>query len=86
MKTRHVVASFIGLFALPLLCVAQNAEEAAPADPEDAIIRLDPNAEGLDVWSQMRDTSNDAEREPSLVPVGRLRRPGVLSFFGLPLA
>ena len=40
MKTRHVVASFIGLFALPLLCVAQNAEEAAPADPEDAIIRL----------------------------------------------
>ena len=86
MKTRHVVASFIGLFALPLLCVAQNAEEAAPADPEDAIIRLDPNAEGLDVWSQMRDTSNDAEREPGLVPVGRLRRPGVLSFFGLPLA
>ena len=86
MKTRIALATCVSLFALPLLCVAQNEGESTAADPEDAIIRLDPNAEGLDVWSQIRDTSNDAEREPGLVPTGRLRRPGVLSFFALPLA
>jgi len=39
MKSRLVVASCIGLLALPLLCVAQNEEETAPAD---TIIQLDP--------------------------------------------
>ncbi len=86
MKTRLAVATLFGLFALTLLCAAQDEEQAAPNDPEDAIIRLDPNAEGLDVWSQLRDTSEDAQREPGLVPISRLRRPGVLSFFSLPLA
>jgi agmatinase len=86
MKTRLAVATFVGLFALPLLCAGQDEDEATPADPEDAIIRLDPNAEGLDVWSQLRDTSEDSGREPGLIPVGRLRSPGVLSFFQLPLA
>jgi agmatinase len=86
MKSRVVFATVLGLFALPLLSAAQDEEAAAPMDPEDAIIRLDPNAEDLDVWSQLRDSSEDAEREPGLIPVGRLRRPGVLSFFQLPLA
>ena len=83
MKNSLFVAVLSSLVALPVVCMAQD--ESA-VDAEAAIIRLDPNAEGLDVWSQLRDTSNDAQREPGLIPTGRLRRPGVLSFFSLPLA
>jgi agmatinase len=83
MKNSFFVAVLSSLAALPVVCMAQDD---TAVDAEAAIIRLDPNAEGLDVWSQLRDTSNDAEREPGLVPTGRLRRPGVLSFFSLPLA
>lgn len=74
------------LLVLPPIAAAQDEDGTARPDPEDAIIRLDPDAEGLDVWSQLRDTSNDAQREPGLIQTGRLRRPGVLSFFGLPIA
>lgn len=83
MKNSFFVAVLSSLVALPVVCMAQD--ESA-VDAAAAIIRLDPNAEGLDVWSQLRDTSNDAQREPGLIPTGRLRRPGVLSFFSLPLA
>lgn len=83
MKNSFFVAVLSSLVALPVVCMAQD--ESA-VDAEAAIIRLDPHAEGLDVWSQLRDTSNDAQREPGLIPTGRLRRPGVLSFFSLPLA
>lgn len=86
MRTRIAFITSIGLVALPLLATAQDADRPGQADPEAAIIRLDPNAEGLDVWSQLRDTAGDAQREPGLIPTGRLRRPGVLSFFSLPLA
>lgn len=86
MRTRIAFITSIGLVALPLLATAQDDDRPGQADPEAAIIRLDPNAEGLDVWSQLRDTAGDAQREPGLIPTGRLRRPGVLSFFSLPLA
>ena len=86
MRKRIAFISCIGLVVLPMLTTAQDDDAPEPADPEAAIIRLDPNAEGLDVWSQLRDTSADAAREPGLIPTGRLRRPGVLSFFSLPLA
>jgi len=86
MRARLVFAMAFGLLSLPLMCAAQGDEKEAPVDPEDAIIRLDPDSEDLDVWSQVRDTSEDPEREPGIIQVGRLRRPGVLSFFGLPLA
>ena len=56
------------------------------ADPEDAIIRLDPNDPGIDPWNQLRDNSNDVERIPGLIRTGRLWEPGVRSFFGLPIA
>ncbi len=56
------------------------------ADPEDAIIRLDPNDPGIDPWNQLRDNSNDVERIPGLIRTGRLWEPGGLSFFGLPIA
>ncbi len=86
MRIRVSIATILSLCALPLLCTAQAEQEAEPVDPEAVIIRLDPNAENLDVWSQLRDASEDADREPGLIPTGRLRRPGVLSFFSLPLA
>lgn len=85
MKRNHALVAFFSLCALPFHGQTQE-EESQPVDPEAAIIRLDPNAEGLDVWSQLRDTSKDAQREPGLIQTGRLRRPGVLSFFSLPLA
>ncbi len=86
MIKRTALAATAVLCSLPLTCGAQDEGDAQPNDPEAAIIRLDPNAENLDVWSQLRDTSNDAAREPGLIPTGRLRRPGVLTFFQLPLA
>jgi len=86
MKTSILVATLFALSTLPVVCVAQDDAEAAPVDPDEAIIQLDPNDPSLDPWSQLRDTADDAKREPGLVPIGRLRRPGVLSFFALPLA
>ena len=48
--------------------------------PESGLIRLDPNAEGLDPC-RPRDISQDPKREPG--PIGAN---GALSFFGLPIA
>jgi agmatinase len=55
--------------------------------PEEATIRLDPDDSGIDPWSQLRDSSRDAQREPGLIQATRLTwQPGVLSFFNLPIA
>ena len=78
-------SAILVLFGMPLVGFGQESDDDA-VDPELAIIRLDPDAEGLDVWTQLRDTADDPEREPGIVPIGRLRRPGVQSFFSLPLA
>jgi agmatinase len=48
--------------------------------PDYAVIRLDPNAPGLDPC-RPRDTSKDPKREP-----GPINANGALTFFGLPLA
>ncbi|MCG8414082.1 MAG: agmatinase family protein, partial [Pseudomonadales bacterium] len=40
----------------------------------------------FDLWSQLRDTSDDPAREPGPIFPGRLRNPGVQSFFQLPIA
>ena len=61
-------------------------EELAGVDPDDEVIRLDTTDEERDPWSSLRDTTNDAGREPGLVQVGRLGRAGVRTFFGLPVA
>jgi len=58
----------------------------AGSDPDDAVIKLDTSDENRDPWSSIRDTSGDAQREPGLIQIGRLWRPGVRSFFGLPVA
>ena len=72
--------------SLVIFSVPGAGQDTLPADPEDAIIRLDPDAASLDVWSQLRDTSGDADREPGLIQIGRLNIPGVQSFFDLPVA
>ena len=65
---------------------AQGEEQAAEVDPELAIIRLDPNAEDLDLGSGLRDTSEDPAREPGPFHIGRFQFPAIHSFFGLPVA
>ena len=59
MTSRFVVATLFCLLALPLVCAGQDQDAA---DPEDAIIRLDPNDPSLDPRSRLRDTAEDAER------------------------
>lgn len=77
----------LGLLAtLVFSNVVLAQDPLAGIDPDDEVIHLDPSDEQRDPWSQLRDTSNDAEREPGLMPVGRLWNPGVQSFFRLPLA
>jgi hypothetical protein len=46
MNSRFVFVTFGALLVLPIPGVAQD-EEVTPVDREDAIILLDPNAEGL---------------------------------------
>ena len=61
-------------------------DDMAGVDPDDAAILLDTNDEERDPWTSIRDASDDAQREPGLIQVGRLGRPGVRTFFGLPVA
>ncbi len=63
-----------------------DAQDEAAAVPDEAIIRLDPDAENLDLWSGLRDTSEDPAREPGPIHVGRFRRPAIPTFFRLPVA
>ena len=86
MRKQLVWIAPILVLLLSRLSFAQDEPLADTADPEAAIIRLDPNAPSLDLWGQLRDTDDDAQREPGLIQIGRLRSPGVRSFFGLPVA
>jgi formimidoylglutamase len=83
-----VTKSHFWIISVPLLILSLPgaAQDSPSADSEDAIIRLDPDAPNLDVWSALRDTTNDVQREPGLIQIGRLNIPGVKSFFGLPVA
>ena len=77
------------LFLAPLLAyfsVSAQEEPLAGVDPDDEVIYLDTSDERRDPWDQLRDTDDDAAREPGLIQIGRLGRPGVRSFFGLPVA
>jgi len=76
---------------LPLICLlwatgGYAQDEMAGVDPDDSVIQLDTTDETRDPWSQLRDASDDANRDPGLIQIGRLRQPGVRSFFGLPVA
>ncbi len=61
-------------------------QDEPEVDPELAIIRLDPNAENLDLWSELRDTYEDPVREAGPFYINRFDQPAVHSFFGLPVA
>ena len=58
----------------------EQPEEQEVVTSADTIIRLDPNAEDLEVWKE-RDISEDPPREP-----GPIKTFGPLTFFGLPIA
>jgi hypothetical protein len=77
---------FFATSLLVLTGVSVAQDEMAGVDPDDEVIILDTTDENRDPWSSLRDTSDDAEREPGLIQIGRMGRPGVRSFFGLPLA
>lgn len=66
--------------------VAQEDKPLTVVDPDDRFIPLDTEDENRDPWSLMRDMSMFPDREPGLIPTGRLWQPGVKSFFGLPIA
>lgn len=71
---------------------ASIAQEPAPQGAEDerAVIRLNPDDPTLDVWSQVRDPSNDPARTPGPINiqrlVGGLGWHGIPTFFMLPVA
>jgi agmatinase len=61
-------------------------EDLAGVDPEDEVIHLDATDEDRDPSSGRRPDDMDAGREPGVMWIGRTFRPGVKSFFGLPVA
>lgn len=56
------------------------SQQPSQLPPNDVVIRLDPNATGLDPC-RPRDTSKEPKREP-----GPINANGALTFFGLPVA
>ncbi len=81
-----ISATCISLVACAVVTHAFAQDPMAGVDPEDEAILLDTTDEDRDPWSALRDTDSDADRQPGLIQIGRLRRPGVRSFFGLPVA
>ena len=81
-KIAQLTVSLAALFSM----VVFAQDEMAGVDPDDAVILLDTTDEDRDPMSSLRDTADDAERDPGLIQIGRLGRPGVRSFFGLPVA
>ena len=73
------------LLLIPGLAAGQE-QPLKVVDPEDRYIPLDTDDENRNPWEAMRDRREFPDREPGLIPVGRLWAPGVKSFFGLPLA
>ncbi|MBJ90011.1 MAG: arginase [Woeseia sp.] len=81
---KHIYWTLLGSFWLLTVTAAQD--ELAGVDPDDEVIYLDTSDERRDPWSSLRDTDKDAKRDAGLIQIGRLGRPGVRSFFGLPVA
>ena len=75
----------VPLLLLPAPLLAQDYTPGAFED-NDGEIPLNPADPSYDLWSQLRDSSNDPAREPGPFYPGRLRSAGVQSFFQLPIA
>ena len=84
MRILKILTLVSGLLLTGLI-VAQE-QPLKVVDPDDRFIPLDSDDEYRDPWVAMRDEREFPDREPGLIPVGRLWQPGVKSFFGLPLA
>lgn len=79
------LASLLLLGIVPFIIVAQE-QQSGQQNNDQAVIQLNPDDPYLDPWSVLRDTTNDPKREPGPFYAGRLRNPGVLTFFQLAVA
>lgn len=77
---------FAAFLALPVIFVI--AQEFTPSvfEREDGLIPMNTEDPSFDLWSQLRDTSGDPEREPGPFYPGRMNAFGVQTFFQLPIA
>ncbi len=79
--------SLIVLAALiPIWVVIGQDFTPSVFDRNDGSIPMNTQDPSFDLWSQLRDASNDPGREPGPFYPGRLNSAGVLSFFKLPIA
>ena len=77
---------FAGFLALPVMFVAAQDFTPSVFEREDGAIPMNTDDPSYDLWSQLRDGSDDPQREPGPIHPGRLNRQGVLTFFQLPIA
>ena len=77
---------FACFLALPVIFVVAQDFTPSVFEREDGLIPLNTEDPSHDLWNQLRDDSEDAQREPGLIYPGRLRNQGVLTFFQLPVA
>ena len=77
---------FAAFLALPVIFVI--AQEFTPSvfEREDGLIPMNTEDPSFDLWSQLRDTSGDPEREPGPFYPGRMNAFGVQTFLQLPIA
>ena len=71
---------------LPIWVVIGQDFTPSVFERDDNGIPLNADDPSFDLWSQLRDSSLDPNREPGPFYPGRLRSPGVLTFFRLPIA
>ena len=71
---------------LPGLFAAAQDFTPSVFERDDGVIPMNTEDPSYDLWSQLRDASDDPEREPGPIYPGRLRDFGVQTFFQLPIA
>ena len=77
---------FACFLAAPVIFVIAQDFTPSVFERQDGLIPLNTDDPSYDLWNQLRDSSDDPEREPGLIYPGRLRGQGVLTFFQLPVA
>jgi len=80
---RIIFACFL---AVPVVYVIAQEFTPSQFERDDGVIPLNTEDSTYELWNQLRDTSDDPEREPGLMYPGRLYGQGVLTFFQLPVA
>lgn len=77
---------FACFLALPVIFVVAQDFTPSIFEREDGLIPMNTEDPSYDLWSQLRDTSGDPEREPGPFYPGRMYAFGVQTFFQLPIA